>query len=268
MEKELSLYKIITSAAFLLIFLTSCESAREAEESPKGAFVTAKSSYDDENYEIALTKLGEFKTRYPYSIYAVEAELLIANSYFGLGRYIESASTYKQFVKLHPQHAKVPFAMFRVGESYWADAPEEADREQELTALAVEEWEGLIESYPKSKYAKEAKTKVNLGKLRIARAEEFVASYYCKQELWHACAYRYTKLAEMAPAQFVDIIRSSLSKASWALHKLADSMSADEISKSDKNLYFKNMSKKQLLKRSKVLGEQARKLERIGKKIR
>src|SRR6185312_11564391 len=152
---------------FLLLlagFLTSCAEKEFDPNNPEKSYSIAKEPYDDGNYEIALTKLGEFKSRFPYSKYATEAELLIANSQFELGHYTEAALAYEQFVKLHPRHPKADFAEFRVGESYWQDAPEEIDREQDYTLKAIKEWGKLLEKMPDSPYAKKAKELIAKGK--------------------------------------------------------------------------------------------------------
>ncbi len=123
------------------VLLTACTEKEFDPNDPAKSYGIAKEPYDDENYEIALTKLGEFKSRFPYSKYATEAELLIANSHYELSQYTEAALAYAQFVKLHPRHPQVDYAMFRIGESYWQDSPEEVDREQEYTLKAIEEWQ-------------------------------------------------------------------------------------------------------------------------------
>jgi outer membrane protein assembly factor BamD len=232
---------------------------------PEKSYGIAKEPYDDENYEIALTKLGEFKSRFPYSKYAVEAELLIANAQYELDHFTEAALAYEQFVKLHPKHPKVDYAMFRVGESYWADAPEEIDREQEYTQKAIGEWQKLIEKMPESPYAKQAKEYVKQGKRRIADSIAFIARFYCKQELYPACAYRAIQLADEYP-EFPDLRIEALGFAIKALDKVADAKAADP--KSDKNLYFKTMTEAEIRGRAdnfkKLLADYEKSLKQGG----
>lgn len=234
----------------------SCTEKALDPNDPKGSFVTAKEPYDDKNYEIALTKLGEFKARFPYSQYSIEAELLIADSHFELKQYVEAAAAYEQFVKLHPKHAKVDFALFRAGESYWYDSPEEPDREQEFTEKAIASWRDMVNKRPKGEYTEKAKAYITKGELRIAASAEFVAKYYCKKDIWHACAHRNQQIAERFAA-YPDIRRRALTAASHALEELAKGKEKDPTDTS--NLYFKAMNAEQLRAKARELGELAKK---------
>lgn len=241
---------MFSKALFILsvgILVLGCEEKEFDPNDPAKSYGIAKEPYDDENYEIAVQRLGEFKSRFPYSKFAVEAELLIANAQYELGRYTESALAYEQFVKLHPKHPKVDYAAFRVGESYWQDAPEEVNREQDYTVKAVREWEKLIGKFPDSPYAKQAKGLVQKGKRRIAESIEFVASFYCKQQIYHACAYRSIQLADEYP-EFTDLRVKALENAIFSLDKVADAKALDESS--DKNLYFMQMSTQEIRDRA------------------
>jgi outer membrane protein assembly factor BamD len=225
----------------------ACTEERFDPNDPKKSYGIAKAPYDDENYEIALQKLGEFKTRFPYSQYATEAELLIANSHFFLKQFAEAAAAYETFVKLHPKHPEVDYAMFRVGESHWQESPEEIDREQDFTKLAVSSWQKLLETKPESKFSAEAKEKISLGQRRLAESDDFIARFYCKKDLYHACAARSMKLAEQFE-QFSDLKNASLKRAAMALDELAKIKEADPSS--DKNLYFKTLSAGEIRKKA------------------
>ena len=244
-----------------LIFLVSYIGCAEKDldpDSPADAFSVAREYYDDENYDIAVQKLGEFKSRFPYSKFAVMAEIFIANCHFELGNYEEAALEYKQFSKLHPKHEKAPFAMFRVGESYWIDAPEEIDRDQELTERAIEEWRNLVAAFPQSKYTERAQSKIDLGLRRIAESHKFVADFYCKMEKFHACAYRFIQLLEKYP-KYLDIRKHALETASSALLEI--SMTKREDPKSDKNVFFKTMTWQEIETKSKELENLAKKVQ-------
>ena len=230
---------------------------KEMSKNPVEAYKSSKEAYDDGDYEIALTTLGEFKSRFPYSQYAVEAELLIANSHYELEHYEEAAVAYSQFVKLHPRHAKLDFAMYRVGESYWMLSPEAIDREQEFTRKAIDEWQKLIDRLPNSKYSKQARALVLKGKRRVADSSEFVAAFYCKQEIYSACAFRYISLAREFP-EFKDMRKGALSKAGDAL--IIISKVKKEDPKSDKNIYFSTLDSQQIVALAKKLKNEARKV--------
>lgn len=232
----------------------ACTEERFDPNDPKKSFAIAREPYDEESYEIALQKLGEFKTRFPYSQYATEAELLIANSHFELDQFVEAAAAYETFVKLHPKHPDVDFAMYRVGESHWAEAPEEIDREQDFTKMAVEAWQKIVDTRPGSKYLQSAKDKVREGQQRLAESDDFIAKFYCKLEIYHACASRSMKLAQDYK-QFATLRRDALQRAATAFDRLAELKESDP--KSDKNIYFKTMTVQQIREKAAGLRKEA-----------
>jgi outer membrane protein assembly factor BamD len=231
-------------AAALTLGLAACTEKELDPNDPKASFAIAKEPYNDENYEIAITKLGEFKSRFPYSQFATEAELLIANAQFQLARYPEAVVSYEQFAKLHPKHPQADFAMFHVGESYWKDAPEEINREQEFTAKAIEEWHQLLAAHPESTHAGEARKLILAGRKRLADHAVFISDFYCRKEIWHSCAYRYLRVDKDFP-EFPEIRRNALNAAADALEHVAKEKEKDP--ESDKNLFFRDKTRDQIL---------------------
>src|SRR5262245_26193683 len=87
-----------------------------------GSSATGKVDYSvsaEENYRRGLAELGEkdwvaaakyfafIKARFPYSKFAVLAELRTADAEFGAKQYVTAIDSYKQFTKLHPTHEMV-----------------------------------------------------------------------------------------------------------------------------------------------------------------
>ena len=223
--------------------IVSCSEKSYNPEDPADVFAAAAEPYNDGLYDIALQKLGQFKSRFPYSKHAAQADLMMANSHFELGNYQEAAIAYSQFIKLHPRHEKVDFAQFRIGEAYWIEAPEEVDREQDFTSQAMIEWQTLLDKYSSSKYVKEAREKMKIGRKRIADSQVFVMNFYCKQEIYHACAFRAVNILE-SYKDFPDIQRRALQLAGKSFEEMAKIKAEDP--ESDKNIYFKSMTAKQL----------------------
>ena len=229
------------------MLLAGCSEKELDLNDPVKSFAIVKEPYDDENYEHAITRLGEFKSRFPYSRYASEAELLIANSQFELEQFSEAALSYEQFVKLHPKHPKTEFAMFRIGECYWEESSDNIDQEQEYTIKAIDSWKDLVVKVPQSSYAEKARKLIQKGQRRIADSIAFVVKFYCKQEIYHACAFRALQLADEYKV-FPDLHRMAVKKAIESLEEVAKVKAKDPTS--DKNLSLKNMSEQEIRARA------------------
>ena len=87
-----------------------------ADEEGKGVTysLTAKQNYEkgleelkDENFAEATRYFSFVKQKFPFSSYAVLAELALADTQFARGNYQEAIDAYKTFARLHPTHEKV-----------------------------------------------------------------------------------------------------------------------------------------------------------------
>ncbi len=100
---------------------------------------------------------------------------------------------------------------------------------------------------------------VKEGKLRIAQSFEFVAKFYCKQEIYHACAFRSINLARRFP-EFDEMRKDALLRAADSLVEVAKVKKEDP--QSDKNIYLNTLSAEEILALSKKLRTEATKSRR------
>ena len=96
--------------------------------------------------------------------------------------------------------------------------------------------------YPNSSFAKEAKSKGQKVR-RIAGNLVFIGNFYCKQEIYHACAYRFSQIITEFK-EFPDVIKICLEKLYLSFGELAKIKSHNPDS--DSNIYFKGLSAKSL----------------------
>ena len=75
----------------------------------------------DESYGEAKKYFQFVKQKFPFSKYAVMAELALADTQFAQGNYTEANESYKSFARLHPTHEKVEdgYVAFRICEGYF-----------------------------------------------------------------------------------------------------------------------------------------------------
>jgi len=63
--------------------------------------------FEDRDWEETISYADFVRIRFPFSRFAVEAELLVARSQFEMGNYAISQDAFKQFGRLHPTHRHV-----------------------------------------------------------------------------------------------------------------------------------------------------------------
>jgi outer membrane protein assembly factor BamD len=142
---------------------------------------------EDKDWIAASKYFGFIKTRFPYSKYAVLAELRLADAEFGAEQYLEAIDSYRLFIKFHPTHEMVAngYATFRIGEGYYRQLPGDFwmfppsyEKDQSSTEDAASELKSFLDKYPDSPYRDKAKEiLVQVGK-RLADHEWYVARYY------------------------------------------------------------------------------------------
>ena len=154
--------------------------------------------FTDVDYERAIELFQEVIDNYPYSDYATLAELKIADVYFEQGRFEEAASYYQDFVELHPRHPQVSYAIYRRGECAFRQMYA-GDQDQTPTHEAVAQFRFLLERYPESEYAEEARLNLAQAEDRLAANVLEIADFYFDREQYYAAADRYREALELYP---------------------------------------------------------------------
>jgi outer membrane protein assembly factor BamD len=156
--------------------------------------VSAQKNYDkglkeleDKDWIAASKYFGFIKTRFPYSKYAVLAELRLADAEFGAEQYLEAIDSYRLFIKFHPTHEMVAngYATYRIGEGYYRQLsgdfwmfPPSYEKDQSSTEDAANELKSFLDKYPDSPYRSKAKEILAQVGKRLADHEWYVARYY------------------------------------------------------------------------------------------
>src|SRR3990172_9546074 len=102
---------------------------------------------DTRDHAKAIETFQQIVDNYPYSDYAVLAELKIADSYFDQEKYEEALSYYRDFGDLHPQHEQVPYTLQRAALCHYRQSKDES-RDQTATRQSLVFLDKLLSKYP------------------------------------------------------------------------------------------------------------------------
>ena len=175
---------------FLLIIggLTGCGGCLFGEkrtETPDELAEKGMEYFDDEDYHDALKAFTTLKERYPYSRYAILAELKVADAHFHRKEYAEAIAAYADFLQLHPKNDAIPYVLYQIGECYYKQLLSE-DRDQTPTRQAISAFQRLLKEHPNSTYADTAKERIQECRKLLAQHELYVAKFYFKSKLYEA----------------------------------------------------------------------------------
>jgi outer membrane protein assembly factor BamD len=163
----------------------------EEEEKP-AAQLMAEGTEDMEkgDYEGAADAFQKVKDRYPYSKFAVTAELNLSEALYKRELYGEAFDAYSEFERLHPKNKEIPHVIFKKGMCQFLQSTA-IDRDQSFSQLAKKEFERLVKRFPRSEYARKARMKIRSCLINLAEYELYVGHFYFKSGKYRAALGRY-----------------------------------------------------------------------------
>ena len=159
----------------------------------------AKESMEVGNFSAAAQTLSALDSRYPFGPLSHQVQLDLIYSYYKSGKIEETLATIDRFVRLNPNHSDVDYAYYMRGlTNMESDSNlfqellniDRTDRDPSKSREAFEDFRRLIQQYPDSKYAADAKQRMVHIKDRLARYEIAIARFYMRREAYVAAANR------------------------------------------------------------------------------
>jgi outer membrane protein assembly factor BamD len=196
----------------------------EEELTPAELMSNGIEEFNDGNFEAAAQLFQKVKDRYPYSKYATQAELKMADAQYEKDLFDEAYDAYTEFEKLHPRNPSIPYVMFQKGMCNFKRAGT-IDRDQSPTRKAQEDFERLIKMHRRSPYAERARRKVRECYIKQAEHEVYVGDFYFKMGKYGPAMERYIYLIEHYPD--VGQYHSALEKIKICKEKIAEQKEED-----------------------------------------
>jgi len=158
-------------------------------------YTAAKRSMDRGDYEQAAKLFDEVERQHPYSVWARRAQLMSAFNYYLARKYSDAVSSAQRFVTIHPGNAEAPYAQYLIGMSYYQQI-DEVNRDQTNTQQAQDAFNDLIRRYPDTRYAADARIKLDLIKDHLAGKEMEIGRFYQRSGQWLAATYRFRTVVD------------------------------------------------------------------------
>ncbi len=158
-------------------------------------YALAKTRMDQGDYEASAKLFDEVERQHPYSIWARRAQMMSAFSYYLARKYPDAISSAQRFLSIHPGNKEAPYASYLVAMSYYNQI-EDVTRDQRITQQASDSFGELIRRYPDSRYAADARLKIDLINDHLAGKEMEVGRYYERAGNWLAATNRFRVVVE------------------------------------------------------------------------
>lgn len=174
-----------------LDLVTSDEDAREL-------YQRASNAMDGARHDLAINIFKKLESRYPFSPYALQAQLDLAYSYLLYGQPERAVTEADRFIRFNPTHPHVDYAYYIKGVansgtkrflSSWYPRNPAAFEKQPLED-AFTAFSQLVNRYPGSRYAVDARQRMVYLRNILAEHEIDVARHYLEKGAWVAAANR------------------------------------------------------------------------------
>jgi len=150
-------------------------------------------------WDRAIKLLEKLEARYPYGRFAQQAQLDVAYAYWKSGERASAIAAADRFIKLYPNHANVDYAYYLKGLVNFnentgilsiLDNPDMTERDSKGSRESFEAFKELVNRFPDSKYAEDARGRMRYLVNSLAQYEVHVARYYMKRGAYVAAANR------------------------------------------------------------------------------
>jgi outer membrane protein assembly factor BamD len=187
--------------ALLAGVLAACGSTPRYDEkdSAEKLYADARDDMSAGSYDRAIKTLEKVEGRAAGTLLAQQAQLELAYAYWKTGERAQAQSTLDRFIKLHPSSPALDYAMYLKGLVHFNDnlgilsaisRQDISERDQQASRDAYQSFKQLVDQFPNSKYAADARVRMDYIVNALAQYELHVARYYYRRGAYVAAANR------------------------------------------------------------------------------
>lgn len=191
-------------ALLLAVLIAGCASNDEldgisADSGEQQMYDTAQRYLRSSNYSLAVRALQMLESRYPFGRYAEQAQLELIYAHYNAYEREAAVEAADRFIRLHPQHPSVDYAYYMKGLAAYSAGSDlfarflptdESSRDMSHAREAFAEFSQLVNRFPDSPYAEDARARMVHLRNLLARHEVLVANYYFRRGAYLAATNR------------------------------------------------------------------------------
>ena len=187
--------------AALALPIAGCATNRNRGDLPYVArdvgtlYTAAKKRLDQGRYKEAAALFDEVERQHPYSVWARRAQLMGAFSYYLNRDYTQAIQGAQRFLSVHPGNRDAPYAYYLVALSYYEQISD-VSRDQKITSQAQDALGELMRRYPTTRYAADARLKLDLVRDHLAGKEMEIGRHYERAGRWIAAQIRFQNVVD------------------------------------------------------------------------
>ena len=143
----------------------------------------------------ALKTFEKLERQHPYSEYSERSRLMNVFIHARTGQYDKTILSADRFIALYPSSPDVPYAMYMKGAAQYNQI-KDITRDQQSAEDAIATFQQIVNNYPDTRYAKDAKERILIAKDQLAGKEMSVGRYYLGNKQYTAAINRFRTVVE------------------------------------------------------------------------
>ena len=147
------------------------------------------------DYPVAVHEFDNVEQYYPYSPWAANAQLMGGYGQYLEQKYTDAIGTLDRFIQLHPSSRDIAYAYYLRALCYYEQI-EDIQRDQKGTQDAMTALQEVVNRFPESTYARDAKLKLDLCRDHLAGKEMDIGRFYERQHLYGAALGRFQRVVD------------------------------------------------------------------------
>ena len=200
--------KLISLMLFAALIAGCASEAKRPDQSEREIYEAAQGYLKSKNYSLAVQNLQLLESRFPFGRYAEQAQLEIIYAHYRSGDNEAAIAAADRFIRLHPQNEKIDYAYYMRGLANFTEGEgllarfvptDQSVRDPGAATQSFEDFRLLLQRFPESPYADDARARMIHLRNRLARYEINVANYYFKRKAYLAAANRGRYVVENMP---------------------------------------------------------------------
>ncbi|NKB43098.1 MAG: outer membrane protein assembly factor BamD [Alphaproteobacteria bacterium] len=194
-----SIHRIrLTLAACAVLALGACSSDDELEYRELTVYEIysqATEYLEDGRFRDASLYYDEVERQHPYSVWATKSKLMAAYSHYMNNKYDDATASLDRFIQVHPGNRDVVYAYYLKALCFYEQISD-VQRDQDMTQQALVALEDVINRFPGTAYARDARLKIDLTRDHLAGKEMAVGRFYLQRQHYLASINRFKSVVE------------------------------------------------------------------------
>ena len=154
------------------------------------AYKEAYQALNEGDPYFAAKKFLEAELLFPQSIWAPRSALMASYSYYMQNYYSEALYNLNRFLKTYPTDKNIPYVNYLIAMCYY-ETIEDEKRDSGPLLKAKDQFNFIVQNYPDTEFALDAKFKLGLIEDILASKEMYLGRHYIKKEKWIAAINRF-----------------------------------------------------------------------------